>query len=452
MLRNLESLDSHASRWSGNWNNPAGGGASAADAHPLPSLDLAALANVKPQPKPFAIERIAPSAEVTLLTGPGSAGKSLLGQQLATAAAAGLPCLGLAVMSGPAIYLTCEDDAGQLHWRQAHICEAMNVPMGALAGKLHLISLRGELDNALTVEAVDGKTAPSPSYVRLVQWIRSSGCGLVILDHVAHLFTGNENDRGDVTRFVNLLNRLAGETGAAILLLGHPNKSGDSYSGSTAWLNAVRSQITIDHERDADGTIIDHDARVLSIGKANYAKKGEALRFRWHKWAFVREDDLPADTRAELAEVIQLNKEDDAFLACLRERDAQGDGRSVGPSPGPNYAPSQFVGMKQARGLKKEALKRAMDRLFSVGRIESATVHNKAKGRDVTIIREVPQTSPNASPNASRTLIPNDPEPAEMRPRTHTIYTTYITGAAHGSAAPYPDDEIDWGTDGEADE
>jgi RecA-family ATPase len=49
---------------------------------------------------------------------------------------------------------------------------------------------------------------------------------------VAHLFAGNENDRGEVTRFINALNRLAGETGAAVLLLGHPNKAGDSYSGS----------------------------------------------------------------------------------------------------------------------------------------------------------------------------------------------------------------------------
>ena len=80
----------------------------------LQSLDLTALGMVTPSPKVFAIEQLAPLGEVTLFTGPGSAGKSLLGQQLATAAAAGLSCLGLHVMAGPAIYLTCEDDADQL--------------------------------------------------------------------------------------------------------------------------------------------------------------------------------------------------------------------------------------------------------------------------------------------------------------------------------------------------
>jgi RecA-family ATPase len=63
----------------------------------------------------------------------------------------------------------------------------------------------------------------------------------VFLDNLSHLFTGNENDRGDVTRFLNLLNRLAGETGVAIVLLGHTPKAfnqgntrGNGHSGSTA--------------------------------------------------------------------------------------------------------------------------------------------------------------------------------------------------------------------------
>jgi RecA-family ATPase len=233
-------------------------------------------------------------AEVTLFTGPGSSGKSLLGQQLATAAAAGLTCIGLGVQPGPAIYLTCEDDVDQLHWRQQHLCEVMGVPMASLAGKLHLISRRGALDNDLCAFASDGTLERKPAYNRIEDMIEATGAKLVFLDNVAHLFNGNENDRGQVTRFINLLNKLAGSTGAAILLIAHPNKSGDSYSGSTAWLNAVRSQVTLDVQRDAEGTIIDADARVLSTGKANYARLGEALKFRWHNWAFVRDEDLPA--------------------------------------------------------------------------------------------------------------------------------------------------------------
>jgi len=349
---------------------------------PIQTLDLAALATVPPAAKAFAVERLAPLGEVTLFTGPGSAGKSLFGQQLASCAAAGVPCLGLGVMAGPAIYLTCEDDADQLHWRQAHICRAIGSGMSSLAGKLHLVSLRGALDNELGTFDADGSLKPAPAFQRLVDMLRLTGSKLAILDNVAHLFTGNENDRGEVTRFVNLLNRLAGETGAAIILLGHPNKAGDSYSGSTAWLNAVRSQIVVEHD-------LETDMRTLTVGKANYSRKGEALRFLWNDWAFVLESDLSPDRRAELAEVSRATHEDDAFLSCLRARSVQGLDRAVGPSPGPNYAPAQFEGMPEAKGLKKPALKRAMDRLYTTMRIRTETVDRPGKSERKSIIVEV---------------------------------------------------------------
>ena len=56
----------------------------------IETLDWKALASVKPSPKAFIIPMLAPAGEVTLFTGPGSAGKSLLAQQLATALAASL--------------------------------------------------------------------------------------------------------------------------------------------------------------------------------------------------------------------------------------------------------------------------------------------------------------------------------------------------------------------------
>jgi RecA-family ATPase len=435
----------------------------------LTSLDLAELANVKPRAKQFSIERLAPLAEVTLFTGPGSAGKSLLGQQLATAAAAGLPCLGLSVMTGPAIYLTCEDDAEQLHWRQAHISDGIGAPMASLAGRLHLISLRGELDNALMVDQGQGRLMPSSSYKRLVDTIRVTGSRLVILDNVAHLFTGNENDRGDVTRFVNLLNRLAGETGAAILLLGHPPKPGrptdaaHDYSGSTAWINAVRSQFKIDHERDENGNILDHDARVLTVGKANYARKGDALRFRWHNWAFLRDEDLPKDQRAEIAAVIKGNMEDDAFLRCLAACTA--NKRAVSHNPGVNYAPTVFAKMPEGKGLGRNVFERAFERLLHVGKIELDAQlwqdshrhwkHGiKAAGKCGDPPQEMAENraaTPAATPCGDLRQPPNQPIEiacGDLRAAT-PLYTTYNTGAASRPGAP--DKNSDEGLDNNGD-
>lgn len=404
---------------------------------PLPTLDLEQLAMVKPQSKAFAIERLAPLGEVTLFTGPGSAGKSLLGQQFATASAAGLRCLGLDLMAGPAIYLTCEDDADQLHWRQEHICASLGVAMATLAGKLHLISLRGALDNDLGTFKADGTFSPSPAYHRLVAMVLATGSKLVFLDNVAHLFTGNENDRGEVTRFVNLLNRLAGDTGAAIVLLGHPNKSGDSYSGSTAWLNAVRSQFTIDHDRDSDGSVRDPDARVLTIGKANYAKKGEALRFYWIDWAFVREDDLPADTSREMAESILASADNKLFMDCLAELTRQH--RAVSEKRSPTFAPAVFATMPESKRIGKVRLERAMDRLFRIDKIERAELW---KGPDRKPVFGLRETAANGAVNTVRATRATPLNGAEMRAgnalETHT-YTYGIDGAApQGAPAPQP--------------
>ena len=327
----------------------------------LPTLDLAALGNVEPVPKRFVVPMLAPAGEVTLLTGPGSAGKSLLAQQLATALAGGVSTLRLNMGQSPAIYITCEDDAEQLHWRQAHICRALNVAMDRLAGVLHICSLRGALDNALGSEGPDGQYLLGPAYDRIAALTRRTGATLVALDNVAHLFTGNENDRGEVTRFVNALNRLAGETGAAIVLIGHPNKAGDSYSGSTAWLNAVRSQFVIEHD-------LQTDMRTLTVGKANYARKGDTIRFAWFDWAFVHEDDLPPDTARTLGENAKANSENAVFLTCLAACTAQK--RNVSHIPGANYAAKIFAGMTEAKGIRSKGFAAAMERLLHLGVIE----------------------------------------------------------------------------------
>lgn len=335
---------------------------------PLKTLDFAALATTQAMPKSFAIERFAPLAEVTLFTGAGSSGKSLLAQQIATAAASGQNCLGMRILAGPSIYLTCEDDVDQLHWRQHHICQAMHLDMASLSGKLHMVSLRGALDNPITTVSEDGEIKLSASYRRLYAMIEKTSAKLVFLDNVAHLFVGNENDRGDVTRFINILNRLAGNTGAAVILIAHPNKSGDNYSGSTAWLNAVRSQMIIELTRNNDGNVSDPDARSLTVGKANYSQMGAVVQFRWHNWAYVRDEDLPADTWAELSDVIKANEENAAFLNCLAITTKRK--KAVSENHGTNYFGTVFCRIPEGKQYNRAAYERAFERLLSLGKIE----------------------------------------------------------------------------------
>lgn len=356
-------------------------------ARPFPTLDLAALALAEPHPKEFIIPGFAPAAEVTLFTGPGSSGKSLVSQQLATGTAAGVGTLRLELHQANTIYLTCEDDEAQLHWRQAHICAALNIPMENLAGKLHLVTLRGTLGIELCTFAKGGFFTLARAYYRLEALIKKTGAKLVFLDNAAHLFTGNENDRGDVTRFLNALNRLASETCAAIVLLGHPNKQhsqgykvGNQYSGSTAWQNAVRSQITLDHDAKTG-------LRTLSISKANYSPVDRTIRFFFVNWAFVHEGEAPEDIGRALATAM-IEREDDArFLACLRQR--MKEKRAVSESKNaPTYAPAEFAKMPESERIGKDRLTAALDRLWRAGRIERGELWKGADRKVVVGIRE----------------------------------------------------------------
>lgn len=358
----------------------------------LPRFDLDKLDGDPPLDRAWILPGFIPENEVTLFTGPGGAGKSLFAQQLATCIAARRPFLGMETVEYPdddtnaIAYITAEDDERELHRRQRAIMAAIGANRADLGDRLYLSSLRGRIGNELATFNHEGEIEKTRTFELLGETIEESGAMVVILDNVAHLFCGNENDRGQATKFVNLLYSLVRRWGITVVLLGHPNKSGDDYSGSTAWRNAVRSQINLER-LTGDAAEHDPDARVLSVSKANYSRAGETLNFRWHRGAFVRDEDLPADYAAELAESIRVQGENETFLRCLRARMEQ-PGREVGPSMGANYAPARFAEMTEAKGLPKAKLARAMERLLHVGKIKTEVV--KRKGSDTkTIIVEV---------------------------------------------------------------
>ncbi|WP_298809555.1 AAA family ATPase [uncultured Sphingomonas sp.] len=401
----------------------------------LPIADLAAWARSKASPTPFYMAGYIPAGEVTLLTGAGGGNKSTFGQQLSTCSAAGLAMLGVDVMQGSTLYITAEDDPDRLHWMQEHICRALGVDMASLAGKLHLASIRGRLNNELATFDADGRLKPQEAFQLVRSTIEATGARLIVLDNVAHLFAGNENDRAQVTAFVNLLYVLCRELGVTIVLIAHKNKAGDSYSGSTAWLNAVRSQLVLERPEG-----FDPDARVMTVGKANYARPDQQLAFRWHDFALILDTDLPDDRRAELAATIAASASNSAFLACLAERNKQRRHVSEKPTAS-NYAPKQFEGMPEAKGLPRKQLEDAMDRLFRIGAIERGFLYrDTAEGKDIHGLREA-SGNPESSPEGSRKVYPESSGNPHLSTGNTPPYTTYNGAAPSGSAAPSRENE-----------
>ena len=368
-------MTGHETAWGINPNNPAAIKAALALPTLLKTTDAAEWAGQATPERAWGLDGWMPMGRATLLTGEGGTGKSLLAQQLATCTAMGLPFMGIGTRRMNAVYLTCEDDLGELHRRQKSICESLGVDMSELEGRLGFVSRRGELSNSL-VDFNFAAPELTPLYHEILATCHARAAPFLILDNIAHLFDGNENVRYHVAAFCNVMERLASEIGGAVLFLGHPSKAGAQFSGSTAWENQVRSRWFL--ERPDGGPANDHDMRILKRSKANYSRTGEAINLRWQEWAFVHADDERARFTPDLRATALASSENEIFLACL-DKLTQQKRHTSHSAYAANYAPKLMAAMPEAKRVEKAALEQARERLFSLGQI---SIEDLWQGKD----------------------------------------------------------------------
>lgn len=255
-----------------------------------------------PPDREWLAEEWIPLNTISSLYGDGGIGKSLLAQQLATAATIGGTWLGIKIPKTKTLCVFCEDDRNELWRRQVDINNATGVSMpAAMLEDLYLWPRVGS-DNLLVTFDLAGVPAPSPLVETIIGKIRENDIKFIVLDTVADTFGGNENNRTQVNFFVKaVVGRIRKETGVTILLLAHPSlsglASGKGTGGSTAWNNAVRSRLYLSKpDEGLDGE------RTLTRMKSNYSQSGDGtlVRLFWEKGAFQHSDVIGTDTVARI--------------------------------------------------------------------------------------------------------------------------------------------------------
>ena len=310
----------------------------------------------KPIPeRQWLVPNLIPRGAVTLLSGDGGTGKSLLAMQLMSAGALGLPWVGIDVPRFTALGLFCEDDIEELHRRQAAINEAAGRSFADLAG-LPLWPRAGE-DNVLLHYPERGAPRASKLMQALQEIVRESRIELIVIDTAADVFGGNENIRGEVRSFLQHLHGLASICNGAVLLTAHPSvagqASGSGLSGSTAWNNSVRSRLYLTRPKGLDED--DSDARELRGMKANYAAGGARFRLRWQAGVFVREASEEGYNAVTAIEQRNLARKFAELVAIAAVR-----GLDLSPNPSGVYAPNVLAALPEANGLKAKALVKPM--------------------------------------------------------------------------------------------
>ena len=308
------------------------------------------------------IDALIPARQVTLLSGDGGTGKSLLALQIAVAGALGKGVIGLMPAKGRTLVLAAEDEWDELHRRLNDICVAHGTTLADLHD-MRVIPAAGE-DAELVRADAKGRIQSTDKMEALVDEIVDFNPALVVLDTSADLFGGNEIDRNQVRYFLSLLRGLAMQLDCAFLLLSHPSvagmQTGTGISGSTAWNNSVRSRLYLTADKE------DEDKRVLRGMKANYGKKGAEIQMRWHDGVFVLDDGKPAAGFMLLAA-----RAERVFIDTLEKLFDQG--QKLSPSPSATYAVKVIADHPDAKGISKKELAAAQQRLLDASRIRIIT-------------------------------------------------------------------------------
>ena len=150
-----------------------------------------------------------------IITGESKAGKTCLSQNLAVCIAEGLPWLGkFPCEQGKVLYINLEVEEASLYYRFKAMYKAMNKKVTNLGGdNIVLWNLRG---HASPME----KLAP-----KIIRRCRNSGpYKVIIIDPLYKVQQGDENSAEAIMSFCNALDKIAHETGAAIVYDHHHPK------------------------------------------------------------------------------------------------------------------------------------------------------------------------------------------------------------------------------------
>lgn len=330
---------------------------------------------IEPRPRRFVVPEMIPAANVTLMTGEGGIGKTLLMQQLSVATVIGRDWIGKMPEPGPVIFITAEDDEDELHFRYHKIARHYAVEFGELSG-LHLMSLAGR-DAVMAAVNNKGIVQPTELFERLNRSAHEIRPRWICIDTAADVFIVDERSRSEVRQCISLLRGLALAVDAAVILLAHPSltgiNSGSGLSGSTAWNNSVRSRLYLKSPKKKDGDNDEDDeespVRILEMMKANYSAIAEPVRLVWKDGLLLNEqgstplDRMSQDANAQIV-----------FLSLI-ERCNKQDMPVSANSTARNFAPKIFAAMPEARALaardssRKRLLRDAMEYLLSKDRL-----------------------------------------------------------------------------------
>ena len=272
----------------------------------------------------FAVDSLVPKGTLSVLFGPDKEGKTLLTQHMVQAVRRGEPFLGrFAVLSGPVIMLLLDDPPALTRERLV-----THLGLGEDDGLFISTHLHANTDNPM----------------RLLDALREEVLRrqpvMVVLDALYVLLEGAEQLHlaGGMRPIMRKLDKIAEESGAAMLLVHHARRADQEIAGSFVIRASAKSILRLTRPRDKQGEAEETTRRLLRIeGKflpeAKYALDlvgpgqwrliGEAGEIREQEFAALIVDAVeqePGLTGDQIADRINKRKGDVARVLRQLER------------------------------------------------------------------------------------------------------------------------------------
>ncbi len=254
------------------------------------------ISTAAPAPRDYLLEGLLVPAKSAVLAGFGGVSKTQLALQLAIAVAVGNPFMGKAAKRGNVIVMLGEEDRAEIDRRLSAVARYDKLD-GAHIQTLQTNILGYPLvgcDVRLTAKGKMGLTETTFAKEIIDRASAVGNVRLIVLDHMGLVHGGDFNAREDAALTMRVVNHIAQETGASVMVLAHTPKSANQLeasdasmvAGSTAFVDQARGAWVMATMRDAEGKSFGISAEErknyvsLTIPKNNYGPTGDVYWFR----------------------------------------------------------------------------------------------------------------------------------------------------------------------------
>ena len=162
-------------------------------------------------PVEWRVQGVLPKVGIAVLYGPSGAGKSFVVLSMALALARGLEWHDHAVLRSGVLYVAAEGSSGfpgrLAAYAKHHDCNLDTVPFWLVPESIDLL---GKDDPQLVIDAALARTEP---------------VGVIVLDTLNRSMSGDENSAADMTHVIGAAGKIAGATGALVLIVTHTGKN-----------------------------------------------------------------------------------------------------------------------------------------------------------------------------------------------------------------------------------